>query len=81
MKQKALLFASRVGIVGSAFVPFFAHAQLSTSSASTIAQNAANDLGAVLADVIPVILVIVVALLAIGMGIRYVKRHISGRKF
>jgi len=54
---------------------------LSTSTALTIATNSANDLGAVLANLIPVILVVVVSLMAIGMGIRYVRRYISGRKF
>jgi len=54
---------------------------MSTSTALTIAQNAANDLGAVLSNLIPTILVVVVALMAIGMGIRYVRRYISGRKF
>ena len=61
-----------------------AHAQdtgLSTTTALTIATGATNDLGSVLANLIPVILGIVVALLAIGMGLRYVKRHISGKKF
>jgi len=62
--------------------PLFAFADtLSTSTAQTIVVNATGDLGSVLATIIPVILGIVVALLALGMGIRYVKKHVSGRKF
>ena len=81
MKQKLLKY-SGVGMVVSLFVPFVASADtLSTSTAQTIVINATNDLGSVLAGIIPVILVIVVALLALGMGIRYVKKHVSGRKF
>lgn len=66
----------------AAFAPLFAFADtLSTSTAQTIAEGAVNDLGSVLAGLIPEILVVVVSLLAIGMGIRYVKKHISGKKF
>jgi len=54
---------------------------LSTSTVSTVVINATNDLGAVLGDFIPVILGILVALLALGMGIRYVRKHVTGRKF
>lgn len=62
--------------------PLFAFADtLSTSTAQTIVINATNDLGSVLAGIIPVILVILVSLLALGMGIRYVRKHVSGRKF
>lgn len=81
MKAKLLKF-SGVGAAIAMLVPFAASADtLSTSTAQTIVVNATNDLGSVLAGVIPVILVIVVALLALGMGIRYVKKHVSGRKF
>jgi len=75
------IVAVGTGIV-AVFAPLFAFADtLSTSTALTLAQNATNDLGSVLASLIPTILTIVVALLAIGMGIRYVRKHISGRKF
>jgi len=77
---------TKLSIVGGSILvvltPMFAFADtLSTSTALTIAQNATNDLGSVLAGLIPTILVVVVALLAIGMGIRYVRKHISGKKF
>jgi len=79
MKNKII---AGLAVVGGVFAPIVAFAApLSTSTAEQIAQNAANDLGAVLSNLIPTILVIVVAFLAIGMGIRYVKRYISGRKF
>jgi len=54
---------------------------LSTSTVSTIITNAIGDLGAVLGDFIPSILAILVALLALGMGVRYFRRYITGRKF
>ena len=54
---------------------------MSTSTVSTIVTDAIGDLGAVLGDFIPVILGLLVALLALGMGVRYFKRYISGRKF
>jgi hypothetical protein len=85
VKNKFVKIAGIVG--GSALVlcaPLFAFAQettLSTTTAQTIVTNATNDLGSVLAGIIPVILGILVALLALGMGIRYVRKHISGRKF
>lgn len=74
-----------IGLVtGSALVlgfPFLASAQLSTSTAETITVNAVTDLGTVLATVIPAILAIVIGLMALGMGIRYARKYISGRKF
>jgi len=79
MKTRILQIA---GTVGVALLPAFAFADtLSTSSAATIGTNMVSDLGGVLATVIPAILVVVVALLAIGMVVRYVKKHVSGRKF
>jgi len=54
---------------------------LSTSTASTFITNAVSDLGAVLGDFIPAVLGILVALLALGMGVRYFRKYISGRKF
>lgn len=81
MKTKLLKYSGVAALV--AFVaPTLAFADtLSTSTAQTIVINATNDLGSVLAGIIPVILVILVALLALGMGIRYVRKHVSGRKF
>jgi len=79
--MKKYTFAVGAGILGM-FAPLLAFADtLSTSTALTIAQGAVTDLGSVLAGLIPTILVVVVALLAIGMGIRYVRKHISGKKF
>jgi len=54
---------------------------MSTSTALAIATGAVSDLGSVLTTLIPAVLAIVVGLLALGMGLRYVKKHISGRKF
>lgn len=81
IKTYAVRALSLAGVIALA-VPLAASADtLSTSTALTIATNATNDLGSVLASLIPVILGIVVALLAVGMGIRYVKKHVSGKKF
>ncbi len=81
MNSKILKY-SGIAAALATFVPMFAMADtLSTSTAQTIVINATNDLGSVLAGVIPVILVILVSLLALGMGIRYVRKHVSGRKF
>jgi len=55
--------------------------ELSTSTVSGVVTDAISDLGAVLGDFIPAILGILVALLALGMGIRYFRRYITGRKF
>jgi len=55
--------------------------ELSTSTVSGIITDSIGDLGAVLGDFIPVILGLLVALLALGMGVRYFRRYISGRKF
>jgi len=76
--QKYAVVATVVALVAPAFA--FADT-LSTSTALTIAQSAVTDLGSVLAGLIPTILTVVVALLAVGMGIRYVRKHISGKKF
>jgi len=54
---------------------------VSTSTVSTLITNAVTDLGAVLGDFLPSILGILVALLALGMGVRYFRRYITGRKF
>jgi len=75
-------FLAIVAGVGAVLAPMFAFADtLSTSTAQSIAVGAVNDLGSILATLIPAILGVVVALLAVGMGIRYVKRHVSGKKF
>lgn len=80
MVRKVRYGAAAVAL--AVLAPLFAFADtLSTSTALTIAEGATNDLGSVLASLIPVILTIVVALLALGMGIRYVRKHISGKKF
>jgi len=55
--------------------------ELSTSTVSGVVTDAISDLGGVLGDFIPEILGILVALLALGMGIRYFRRYITGRKF
>ena len=82
MNKAKLLRYTGVGAAVAMLAPMFAFADtLSTSTAQTIVINATNDLGAVLAGIIPVILVILVSLLALGMGIRYVRKHVSGRKF
>lgn len=55
--------------------------ELSTSTVSGVITATISDLGLVLGDFIPEILGILVALLALGMGIRYFRKYITGRKF
>lgn len=54
---------------------------LSSSSAAALLNGSVSDVGSFLGGFIPSILGILVALLALGMGIRYVRKHVSGRKF
>jgi hypothetical protein len=53
----------------------------STSTATTLFSGALTDLGGLLTTVIGGVLVIVVALLGLGMAIRYLRKYITGRKF
>lgn len=81
MSQKLLKYSGVAAVLAFA-LPMLASADtLSTSTAQSIVLNATSDLGSVLAGIIPAILVILVSLLALGMGIRYVRKHVSGRKF
>lgn len=53
----------------------------STSTVAALVTLNIGYLGSILATIIPPILGILVALLALGMGITYVKRHITGSGF
>jgi len=55
--------------------------ELSTSTVSGVVTDSIGDLGAVLGDFIPEILGILIALFALGMGIRYLKKYVTGKKF
>jgi len=58
-----------------------AHAQYSTSTAAASVDTVTNGVGAMFAQNIPVMLVIMIALIGLGWGIRKFQRHVSGRKF
>lgn len=82
MKQNMYKVGALIVGVATAVLPAAAFADgFSTSTAQASVNGAITDLGTVLANVIPTVLGILVALLALGMGIRYVRKHVSGRKF
>lgn len=58
-----------------------AHAQYSTSTAAASVDSVTNGVGSMFAQNIPVMLVIMIALIGLGWGIRKFQRHVSGRKF
>lgn len=58
-----------------------AHAQYSTTTAAAQVDTVTNGVGAMFAQNIPVMLVIMIALIGLGWGIRKFQRHVSGRKF
>jgi len=58
-----------------------AYAQYSTTTAAANVDTVINGVGAMFAQNIPVMLVIMIALIGLGWGIRKFQRHVSGRKF
>jgi len=58
-----------------------AHAQYSTTSAANSVDTVTNGVGSMFAQNIPVMLVIMIALIGLGWGIRKFQKHVSGRKF
>lgn len=52
-----------------------------SSTALALSQGAVSDLSGFLSGVIPKIVLVIVSLLAIGLGIIYLKRYVSGRTF
>lgn len=58
-----------------------AHAQYSTTTASTNVISNINDVGATIGAVVPTILVLMAALIGLGWGVRKFRQHVSGRKF
>jgi len=58
-----------------------AHAQYSTTTAAANVDSVTNGVGAMFAQNIPVMLVIMIALIGLGWGIRKFQKHVSGRKF
>jgi hypothetical protein len=51
------------------------------ASTTAILSTAFSDTGTILAAVIGTIVAAVVALLGLGFGIRYVRKHVTGHKF
>jgi len=58
-----------------------AHAQYSTTTAAANVDTVTNGVGTMFAQNIPVMLVIMIALIGLGWGIRKFQKHVSGRKF
>jgi len=58
-----------------------AHAQYSTTTAAASVDTVTNGVGTMFAQNIPVMLVIMIALIGLGWGIRKFQKHVSGRKF
>jgi len=58
-----------------------ANAQYSTSTAAAQVDTVTNGVGSMFAQNIPVMLIIMIALIGLGWGIRKFQRHVSGRKF
>jgi len=58
-----------------------ANAQYSTSTAAASVDTVTNGVGSMFAQNIPVMLVIMIALIGLGWGIRKFQKHVSGRKF
>ena len=64
----------------NALIPI-ANAQYSTTSAAASVDTVTNGVGAMFAQNIPTMLIIMVALIGLGWGIRKFQKHVSGRKF
>jgi len=58
-----------------------AHAQYATTTAANSVDTVTNGVGAMFAQNIPVMLVIMIALIGLGWGVRKFQKHVSGRKF
>jgi len=58
-----------------------AHAQYSTSTASANVDTVINGVGSMFAQNIPTMLVIMIALIGLGWGVRKFQKHVSGKKF
>jgi len=58
-----------------------AYAQYSTTTAAANVDTVVNGVGSMFAQNIPVMLVIMIALIGLGWGVRKFQKHVSGRKF
>ena len=58
-----------------------AHAQYSTTTAAAQVDTITNGVGAMFTQNIPVMLVIMIALIGLGWGVRKFQKHVSGKKF
>jgi len=58
-----------------------AHAQYSTTTAAASVDTVTNGVGAMFTQNIPTILIILIALLGLGWGIRKFKKHVAGKGF
>jgi len=63
------------------FATPIAHAQYSTTTAAASVDAVTNGVGSMFAQNIPVILVIMIALIGLGWGVRKFQKHVSGKKF
>jgi len=60
------------------FIPV-AHAQYSTTTAAANVDTVTNGVGQMFAQNIPVMLVIMIALIGLGWGVRKFRQHVSGQ--
>lgn len=58
-----------------------AQAQYSTTTAAASVDSVTNGVGAMFSQNIPTMLVIMIALIGLGWGLRKFQKHVSGRKF
>lgn len=58
-----------------------ANAQYSTTTAAASVDTVTNGVGSMFAQNIPTMLVIMIALIGLGWGVRKFQKHVSGRKF
>jgi len=74
----------KIGIALGSFLglaPLAAFAQYSTSTAASQVDTVTNGVGAMFAQNIPTMLVIMIALIGLGWGVRKFQKHVSGKKF
>jgi len=58
-----------------------AHAQYSTSTAAAQVDTLTNGVGAMFSQNIPTMIIIMIALIGLGWGVRKFQKHVSGKKF
>lgn len=78
MRNKIIATVSGLGM---AVMPFLAHAQYATTTASDSVNTLNADVGATIGATVPEILALLAALIGLGWGVRKFMKWVSGRKF